>query len=309
MSNIDSTHSLGLKSFLILILDNIPFIIKFTTVLTLSAVVYSLAVTPVYEASAAMTHSSAMTRSQSSSTSLDEIASFVSTGSSDGAGMSSEEKIAIQRISSKDYFKRIYQNPILLSCLYQICDLSNFDISTFNLEEFQKTPASNDLPKPPFMVAYRHFRAKFNIFPNVEVVNFSFKHHSPQTAYDFLSWIIIDSNNYIRDHDVSKANKTIEFLTNTLASKRNTEVQKLVAALIQKEIQTLALSEKTDYFAFEVIDSPYVPEDRISPRRSLIVITTFLISIFLSVSILVLEKVFNIRSFLRSLEIRKRLFR
>jgi len=107
---------------------------------------------------------------------------------------------------------------------------------------------------------------------------------------------------------VAKANKTIDFLSNTLVSKRNVEVQKLVAAAMQKEIQTLALSEKTDYFAFEIIDSPYIPEDRIYPRRSLIVITTFLISIFFAVSLLILEHVFNVRDFIKSLEIRKRVF-
>lgn len=308
MSDQYNQHSLGLKSFLILVLENLGFIFIFTTILTIISIIYSLMATPVYEASAAMTHSSAMSRSQSSSASLDEIASFVSTGGIDSAGVSSEEKIAIQRITSKDYFTRIYENPILISCLYQECDLSNFDIHTFDEIEYQKSDSFNAFSKPPFMVAYRHFRAQFRIFPNVEVVNFSFKHFSPKTAYDFLNWIIIDANNYIRDHDVAKANKTIDFLSNTLVSKRNVEVQKLVAALMQKEIQTLALSEKTDYFAFEIIDSPYIPEDRIYPRRSLIVITTFLISIFFAVSLLILEHVFNVRDFIKSLEIRKRVF-
>jgi len=308
MSDQHNQHSLGLKSFLILVLENLGFIFIFTTILTIISIIYSLMATPVYEASAAMTHSSAMSRSQSSSASLDEIASFVSTGGIDSAGVSSEEKIAIQRITSKDYFTRIYENPILISCLYQECDLSNFDIHTFDEIEYQKSASFNAFSKPPFMVAYRHFRAQFRIFPNVEVVNFSFKHFSPETAYDFLNWIIIDANNYIRDHDVAKANKTIDFLSNTLVSKRNVEVQKLVAALMQKEIQTLALSEKTDYFAFEIIDSPYIPEDRIYPRRSLIVITTFLISIFFAISLLILEHVFNVRDFIKSLEIRKRVF-
>ena len=159
------------------------------------------------------------------------------------------------------------------------------------------------------MRAYKKFRANFAVFPNVEITYFSFRHHSPTTAHSFLNWIIRDSNNYVRDHDVSKANKTIKFLNTTLLRTENMEVQKLISALISKEIQTLALSEKTEFFAFEILDSPYIPENRIFPKRSLIVLTSFFVSLFLSISVLVLNKVFHIRAFIQSLEIKTRLFR
>ena len=310
MNNSNDSHGLGLRSFLILLLDNVYFIVAFTTIFTSISIMYSLLVTPIYEATAAMTHSSTMTRSQSTSSSLDDIANLVQSGSVTRAGtVSPEEKLAIERITSKNYFRRIYENPILLSCLYEECDLSNFDIDTFDIETYKIENPNYLSSKPKFMKAYRKFRGSFSIFPNVTLTHFSFKHHSSQTAYNFLNWIVVDANNYIRDNEVDRANKTIDFLSGTLASKKNIEVQKLVAALMQKEIQTLALSEKTDYFAFEIVDSPYIPEERIFPKRSLIVITSFFISIFVSISILVLENVFKIRSFFQSLEIRKRIFR
>ena len=159
------------------------------------------------------------------------------------------------------------------------------------------------------MPAYRKFRSMFTIFANVEIVTFSFKHHSPETALIFLNWLVQDSNNYIRDYDVSKANNTIKFLNSTLSQTKNLELQKLISALIQKEIQTLALSEKTEYFAFEIVDSVYLPEDRIFPKRSLIVLTAFFLSIFLSITMLVLEKAFSIRAFFKDLEIKKRVFK
>jgi hypothetical protein len=295
--NNESQPNLGLRSLIILILDNIPFIGITVFVLTSISIIYSLLVTPMYEASAVLTHSSAMSRSQSSSTSLEAVASIVKSGSLDGAGVSSEEKIAIKRITSKDYFQRIYNNPVLLSCLYEECDLSNIEIND-EKPQFQR---------PPFMIAYKKFRDSFSVFPNVEITLFSFQHHSPTTAYDFLNWIIRDSNNYVRDHDVKKANKTIEFLNTTLLSTKNMEVQKLVSALISKEIQTLALSEKTEFFAFEILDSPYIPENRIYPKRSLMALITFFLSVFLSISIIVLNNVFHISAFIKSLEIKKRI--
>jgi len=302
--NTDSQSSLDLKTLIILILDNTRFIGVCVFALTSLSIIYSLMATPIYEATAELTHSSAMSRSQTSSTSLEAVASIVQGGNIDGAGVSSEEKIAIKRITSKDYFQRIYNNPLLLSCLYEECDLSKLD-----MENEESNTINNKFVKPPFMNAYKKFRADFAVFPNVEITYFSFRHHSPATAYSFLNWIIRDSNNYVRDHDVSKANKTIKFLNTTMLRTKNMEVQKLVSALISKEIQTLALSEKTEFFAFEILDSPYIPENRIFPKRSLIVLTTFFVSLFLSISALVLNKVFHIRAFIQSLEIKKRLFR
>ena len=303
MNNI-SQSALELKTLTILILDNSRFIGVWVLAMTTLSIIYSLMATPIYEATATLTHSSAMSRSQSSSTSLEAVASIVQGGSLDSAGVSSEEKIAIKRITSKDYFQRIYSNPLLLSCLYEECDLSRLDA-----ENEESSAVNNTFAKPPFMKAYKKFRKNFAVFPNVEVTSFSFRHHSPTTAYSFLNWIIRDSNNYVRDHDVTKANNTIKFLNTTLLGTQNMEVQKLVSALISKEIQTLALSEKTEFFAFEILDSPYIPENRIFPKRSQIVLTTFFISLFLSISALVLNEVFQIRAFLRSLEIKKRLFR
>ena len=296
----ESKQNLGLRELFILILENIPFILVIVSCFTLTSIIYSLLATPIYQASAALTHSSTMTRSQSSSSSLEQVASFVQSGSGPVGGMSSEAKIAIERINSKDYFQRIYNNPILLSCLYKKCDLSKLNDISAEDKEFLK---------PNFMPAYRKFRSMFTIFANVEIVTFSFKHHSPETALIFLNWLVQDSNNYIRDYDVSKANNTIKFLNSTLSQTKNLELQKLISALIQKEIQTLALSEKTEYFAFEIVDSVYLPEDRIFPKRSLIVLTAFFLSIFLSITMLVLEKAFSIRAFFKDLEIKKRVFK
>jgi len=298
----ESQSTLGFRALVILLLDNIRFIAVSTLIFTFLSIIYSLLATPIYEATAALTHSSAMTRSQSSSSSLEEIASIVQSGTLDGAGVSSEEKIAIKRITSKDYFQRIYNNPLILSCLYQECDIQNYENEN-NEERIRNTQFS----KPPFMQAYKKFRNSFEVFPNVEITYFSFQHHSPKTAYEFLNWIIQDSNNYVRDHDVAKAQKTIIFLNNTLNTTKNMEVQKLISALMQKEIQTLALSEKTEFFAFEIVDSPYLPEDRIFPKRSLIVTVVFLLSIFLSISGVVLNQVFGIRSFIKSLDIKERI--
>lgn len=269
--------------------ENIPFIALSVTLITSVTIIYSLSVTPIFESNAIMTQSSAMKSSQSSSSSISEVASFVS--GLDSSQQNSEEKIAITRILSKEYFnKRIYQNSFLLNCMYMICDISNFDdVDKFYSEEFKE----GNFSKPPFMVAYRKFRASYRVFSNIELISFTFQHESPEVAYKFLDWLIIDGNNYVRDIEIAKSQASINYLSSKLETTRNLELQKLIGALIQKDIQKMSLSQNSDNFAFEMIDQPIVPSDRIFPKRSLMASVAFMLGLVLSASLAILFKYLN----------------
>lgn len=134
---------------------------------------------------------------------------------------------------------------------------------------------------------------KFVVFNNFEIITFSFRHESPETAYNFLSWIIKDANNYIKDIDVEKALNSMEFYKDSLFQSRNIELQKLISALVQKEIQTIALSKQSENFAFDIIDPPYIPEERVFPKRTFSVVLSFVLSFFIAISLVVIFNYLN----------------
>jgi len=267
-----------IKNFLGLIKTNIPSIGLITGSITLITIFYSLLVTPMYESYAVLTKSAAIDE-QVSSSSLSDVATFVGLGDMVESG---EQKVAVTRALSRTYFlDRIYRNSFLLSCFLSECDTKNFD----RVEDFY----SNGDPEVPFGLAYRTYRQVFIIRPNIELVYFLVHHKNPDVAYELLKWMIDDVNNYIRDIQIQKAQNSLDFLTQRLITNQNIEIQKIIAALIQKDYQTLALSQQTKDYAFETIDMPIYPEDRFFPRRTLMVSVAFLGSIFLAISFLVIS--------------------
>jgi len=271
IDNQDKVMSLG--SFFTFFKRNLPLITILTSAATIVSIVYSLIATEVYESSAIMTHNTATDQTKAISSVADLVTGTAS-------GQSSEEKIAVTRILSKDYFKRIYDNDYLLTCLLDSCDASNFS----------EKAAKGKLPtsRPNFIVAYRKFRASFKVFPNYETLIFSFKHKNPSVSFQYLNWLIDDSNNFVRDIEIQKSQNAIDFFTEKLQETRNIEVQKILGSLIQEDFSKLSLSRKSKYYAFEILDNAIFPSERIFPKRSLIVSSTIIITFVASIFILVL---------------------
>ena len=285
--NNDQTETLNLKSFFVLLWEQKKFILSFSACFTFLTILYVLLVTPIYESTSIVIHNSDQNAPPQMSSAMQQVASIVSADSS----VSTEQKIAISRIQSKDYFQRIYENNILLECLISqesFCLEGLPDLSA----PMQEDKASN-FTKPSFMNAYREYRRKFVIYNNFEIITFSFKHESPIVAFNFLSWIIKDANEYIKNIDVNRALNSMEFLEASLYQSRNLELQKLISALVQQEIQTIALSKRSENFAFDIIDPPFIPEERVFPKRTFSVLTSGVLSLFLAISLVVILNYLN----------------
>ena len=285
--NNNKTEDLQLSSFLRLLWVQKIFILSVSSISIFLTILYVLMVTPIYETTSIVIHNSDKSSKPQMSGALQQVVSMVSADSS----VSGEQKIAISRILSKDYFQRIYQNDIILECLMlggPLCKTSFSDWS-----EMSKSDGQTTFIKPSFMSAYREYRRKFVIYNNFEIITFSFKHDSPIVAFNFLSWIIKDTNDYIKFIDVSRALKSMEFLEASLYQSRNIELQKLISALVQQEIQTIALSKRSENFAFDVIDPPYIPEERVFPKRTFSVIISAIFSFFMAISLVVILNYLN----------------
>ena len=76
----------------------------------------------------------------------------------------------------------------------------------------------------------------------------------------------------MKNQQTDLALKSKEYLEGQLAETRYQEMQKILAALLEKEMQTLLLSSITDAFVFEYLDKPRVPERKAGPKRSMICI-------------------------------------
>lgn len=105
-----------------------------------------------------------------------------------------------------------------------------------------------------------------------KLISMTIEHHSPIVAQEWASMLIEDLNNYIRDRDVKEAQKSIEFLNAEVAKTNSEELKRLYYNVIQSKTEKKMLAYSRPEYLFRVIDPPFIPEIKSSPRRSIICI-------------------------------------
>ena len=114
-------------------------------------------------------------------------------------------------------------------------------------------------------------------------ITLSVEHESPFVAQQWVEIIMDQIDQVMRDQDRQTARKSIEYL-NTLAPTVNyEEIKQGLSSLQQEQMKRLMMVEANDNYIFKVLDSPIVPEVKVKPMRSLIVILGSLLGVMLSV--------------------------
>ena len=117
----------------------------------------------------------------------------------------------------------------------------------------------------------------------------SVSHYSPYVAKRWLDYIFVMLNEVVKEIKLTVAKKSYEFLQNELSMTKEVDLKKAISTLIVKELETITLSESSEYFVFSVIDSSRVPERKNYPNKRKIVIFGTLIGLFLSLAIAILR--------------------
>lgn len=113
----------------------------------------------------------------------------------------------------------------------------------------------------------------------------SMKSYSPFAARDWITWLIADFNQLIKNEDINEANRSIIFLEGELKRSANNDVRELLNALIEKETKILALANSKEEYALRTIDSAYLPEEKFSPNIGIIMLLGFTLGFLVSVVI------------------------
>ncbi len=104
----------------------------------------------------------------------------------------------------------------------------------------------------------------------------------PNIASIWAAELISQINGRMRDRALREAEANVSFLTQELSENSIVTLQQSIGNLLQNELQKLMLARGNDEFAFRVIDPPEPPDKRARPRRTLIVVTAFLLAGMLS---------------------------
>lgn len=243
----------------------------FATIFTIAAIVLALTATPMYRADVVIMQvkqSSLGGPAASVASQLGEVASLagVSLGSDN-----SREPIAV--LKSRDVVAKFIQKYQLVPTLLK---------------------GSSQHANMWFAVQY--FGAQVLTIhedPREGVTTVSIRWKEPVTAAQWANDFVALVNELLRERDLEEATKDIAYLKDQISNTKDEDLRVVLYNLIQSEDKTLMLANERQAYAFTVVDPAVTPGQRVSPKRSLIVIAGLMAGLLLGILVALAMNVFG----------------
>jgi uncharacterized protein involved in exopolysaccharide biosynthesis len=145
--------------------------------------------------------------------------------------------------------------------------------------------------KPSAQEAYEEFQNILAVSKDKETgfVNLSVEHFSPIVAQQWVTWLVQDVNNVMREQEVSEAERSITYLKGQVANTSLTDLQTMFFELIQGQTETIMLAKVREEYLFKTIDPAIVPEQKYGPKRALICVLGTLLGGMLAVLLVLIR--------------------
>jgi len=264
-------------------------IVAITAVFAIASVIYAMSVPNQYKATTLLSPSSGGGGGGGAMSGLGGLASLA--GVSLGGGNSDESKIAQEIMQSWSFIERfIIDNDIATEVYYA----EGWDKSSNQLKldghvydvETKAWLAENDKIGAPS--SWQLFGAFSNLIEVSEdkksgLVSVSIEHYSPQIAKRWLDTYVDAINDFMRQRQVDKVNRSISYLQEQIGRTNIAEMQEVFYTIIYEETKSKMLAEASPDYAFVAVSPSMVPESKSQPRRALICIVITMVGGMLSV--------------------------
>lgn len=263
----DEINFIGLFRILI---EQKWLILVLTVLATFVALVIALQATPIYRAEVLLAHVEKGKDSRFSALAgqLGGLASLAGLNTESGGDV--EEAIAT--LKSRNFTYKLIKDENLMQVFFE----DAWD---------EKSKQWFDVDKPPTMwKAYEKFDSirSVTLDSNTGLYTLSIDWKDPEIAAEWANKLVTRINNKLRHEAISNAEKSVKYLEAELQKTSIIELKESIYSLIEAQTKTKMLANTREEYAFHVIDSAVVPEQKINSRR-IIVILGFLIGGFVGV--------------------------
>lgn len=234
-----------------------------TVIVTLVAIIYSLLVTETYRAEILLAPAQSRQSSSPLSAQLGGAAALVGINiGQSGSGQQMNSILAT--LQSREFVLKFIEENNLRSSLLS-AELNDSDEAT----DWQ---------------VYRTFSGIFSVtrVRDLGLIQMAIQWPDPALAAEWLNLIVSAINQHEKERDVNEANNAIEYLQDQLAGTQLVEMQRMFYQLIETQTRVIMLADVRDEYVFRIIDPAVVPDQRISPKRKVMVTTGFFSALFLS---------------------------
>tara|TARA_B100000900_G_scaffold370996_1_gene349914 strand:- start:29474 stop:30403 length:930 start_codon:yes stop_codon:yes gene_type:complete len=215
------------------------------------------------------------------------------------AGISTQESastkdVVLSSVKSYTFFKELYEDDTFLVNLLAV-DGFNGNESTINNEIYDENKQEWVNGKPHPLDAYDKFTKKvaFNENQKKTIITFNVFSLSPYAAKDMNIYILSKLDDFIRIKEVNESKRAINYLETEISNTQIPDVRDALSKMITQYMSKVVTSEQSDNYLFNVIEIPFVPNDKYSPKRSIICIQIFIIFFFLEIIYYYLAFVFR----------------
>ena len=276
-NNIQNESDIDFYEIIKIIFDNKKYIITVVILSLLSTAILLHTISNKY------TSSSLLEPIGASESGLSALGQYSGLASMAGFSLPDQEiskaDYAIATIKSKLFFQNLLQHDGILESIYASTGFDEknkkivFNNSLFKDGKWIEKEGIFNKSKPSYIQAHKIFIEELlSISKDKETgfIQISITHHSPIFAKDFLDLIISEANRIERQKDLSNADKSLDFLN--LEAQKNTFIntEDAITSLMNEKLNIKMLANTTEDYLLELIDPPFYPEKKSSPKRMLL---------------------------------------
>lgn len=223
-----------------------------------------------------------------------------------GGGGGDKTDLALEIIKSRSFIERfIAKHDILVPLMAgekwdmptDTLILDNELYDQTNQKWIRKAQAPKK-PQPSGWEAFVKFSSLLNVSQdkNTSIVTIELEYFSPTMAQQWLSWLIADVNEFMRDQDQKEAKDSIDYLTEQLKYIHVTTMETVFYQLIEEQTKNMMLTKVKAEYVLKTIDPAQVPDDKSKPKRALIVVLGTILGGLLSLVIVLIRYFSNGKS-------------
>ncbi|WP_417698275.1 Wzz/FepE/Etk N-terminal domain-containing protein [Psychromonas sp.] len=149
-------------------------------------------------------------------------------------------------------------------------------------------------PEPTDWEAYKAFKKLISVSESKDngLVTLSITHLSPTIAKQWVDWLVIDLNAWVKKQSLDEARRNISYLEEQIERTSISDMQSVFYQLIEEQTKNLMLAQVQEEFAFKIIDPAVVPEEKAGPKRALICVLAVLLGGMLGMGIVLIRFAF-----------------
>ena len=280
MTQLDQSNSnqnleedtIDLKEVFAIMWEGRKLIILITFVFALGSIFYALSLTDYYKSQATLSLATPSSGGGNSVSGLGGLASLA--GISISSSSMNKGALVVNTISSRAFLKHLMSvdENVLPSLKAAASYESESKKLVFDPDVYDVTENKWIQAQPSYLQAYDTYMGQVtvNYQEQRNMIMMSVEHISPIFAQKFLDLIIREADNLLRQKDLQRSSEALAYLTLELSKTSLLDIKNSLNQLILSQLQSQMMAKISTNYVLNVIEPPFIPENKFKPSRSLI---------------------------------------